>query len=238
MRTDITSMMSKMSGKDLGRLFLKDCVTGLANGENAYSVEDFEAISHKLDSLNAREFNRYADIFRFIYGLTMTSWWVSSVIEIICLKFRVICELARRWEIYGAAADLMLCQRLFHDDEWVDPDESETLLRDQGKGLSEVILYNKVGYETLHNALTSYLKRYLSMEKALSLFAERLEIPELASVVISPLKHVKDLKEQLDGLSEDSPYLEIFPDIDAESLEPDPEDVERFMSPIIKWLKD
>lgn len=244
LRTDIVNMMRKMSGTDLGKLLLKDVIAGLGGGTRAYSLADFDAVVHGLDWRNRREYLKYSDLVSHISSRMLYGWWLCSVIEKTTLKFDVMWWMMKFCKTYEIASRGLTCQRLSYGTscgEWRDPDEEEILLRDRSKQLRESFLENREGIGELHNTLITFVKHYLTFDKIMRSLAEMIDMPEIASIVKSPLHHVEELKQQIEKelatLPENSPYRELLPDIDISSLEPDMAEIESYISDTAELLR-
>jgi len=244
LRANVVNMMRKMSGGELGKLLLKDVIAGLGGGSRAYTIEDFDAVVHRLDWRNRREYLKYTEMVDHISTRLMYGWWLCSVIEKFTLRFDCILCITRLFHTYRMASLGLTCQRLSYaisDDEWRDPGEEEILLRDLSQKLEETSLEDREGVAELHNTLMDFVKQYLTFDQIMKSLAEMVEIPELASIVESPVHYVEQLsqsiKSELEILPPDSPYRELLPEIDISGLEPDMAEVESYISDNAEFLK-
>lgn len=243
MEKRVKNVMKKMTGTDLGKLLLKDAIAGWAGGSRAYTTADIDAVVHKLDWRNRREYLKYADLVSHISSRMLYGWWLCSVIEKTTLRFDCILCITRLFHTYKMASLSLTYQRLSYgtSGDWRDPGEDEILLRDLSERLKEIVPENREGVGDLHDMLMAFVQHYLTLEKIMRSLAEMLDMPEIASLVESPIHHVEelsqDIRSELETLPPDSPYRELLPEIDISSLEPDTVEVESYISDTAEFLK-
>ena len=133
MKSDISAAMSKMSGKDLGRLFLKDTVEVITGGTKAYTLDEFSSIANRLDRKNIFELMKYKHKETQLMLLTLTSYWVSAVIGEYILKIETLLGYVML-TCSGKDAGLMITfERLSHNPEDEQPWKYEKLLKEESQ---------------------------------------------------------------------------------------------------------
>jgi len=244
MEKRIKNLMDNMSGRDLGRLFMKDEIAALGGDSRVYSAEDFDAVFKKLDWPNRNEYTRYRNLLSHISTRMLYGWWLCNVIEKVTLKFDCILCITRLFHAFKMASLSLTFQRLSYgtpEGDWRDPGEDEILLRDLSEQLKGSVPETREGIEELHNTLMAFAKEFLTFDAKMKALAEMLDMPEIASIVESPIHYVEKLKQDIESelatLPPNSPYRELLPEIDVSSLEPDTAEVENYISDTAKFLK-
>lgn len=244
MEKRVKNIMSNMSGGDLGRLFVQDAISQMGGESRAYSAEDFDAVFQKLDWRNKNEYMNYTSLLRLIISEFLYGWWLCSAIEAVTLRLDVIIWIMRFNFARETIGESLLLQRLEYaasGGEWIDPSEDETLYREASRQLMETFLESKKDIAKLGDTLVSRVKQYLTFDKTMRVLSEMVGIPELATIIESPLHHVdaliQDIERELENLPPDSPCRKVIPDIDISTLEPDQAEVESHISQVTKLLK-
>jgi hypothetical protein len=198
----------------------------LTEGNGVYTVDEFASLINKTDRSNVSEFRKYQAASSQLFHLITISRWVSALIREYVLRIQVAISCATLSCMGDAASKLMVAERLSHG--IYDPWESEDFLREQAGTLRESLLGSKADVAEIYTNLSDFIRMHLAIKEAMASLAEIMQLPEIASTPNNPMVYVKELNKSLAKL--ESPYCDIFSEIDVSSLEPSQADIDEWVT--------
>ncbi len=94
--------------------------------------------------------------------------------------------------------------------------------------LQQLLLGRKADMEVIYDSLGSMIRMHRETSAAMKTIAEKMQTPEIASIPHDPMDYVERLNESLRELED--PYRDVFPEIDLDSLEPDQEEIDNWVT--------
>lgn len=226
MRSNMLTAMAKMSGRDLGKLYMKDMATVLSLGTGAYTGDDFMTLVNKINRSDRHEFWGYHAAAGQIFHMTTIGWWIAATIRERVLIIEALLDGVRYASTEYATSRMAMYERLRHGDD--DPWEMEVVARESADLLQKTFIDRAEGIAKHFEELSQSVKAHKALTAAMAVLAETVQIPEIASIPNDPMPNVESLNEWLRELKD--PYRDIFPEIDMDSLEPSQEDIDAWIT--------
>jgi len=187
MKSKLRTAMSKMSVRDLGRLYLKDAVALLVDGTAAYTTDEFSSALSRMDDRRRSmcQFMEYRHAASQLCLLTVFSRWVSTAIHEGILRIEAMMGYVSLSGVSYAASQLMVIERLSLDIH--DPWDSEVILKEHSADVKEAILARKADIAEACSDLNTLIRMHLTITQAMVSLAEMLQMPEIASIPNNPM---------------------------------------------------
>jgi len=209
----IANIMSKLSGVELGKLFLKDTVSIMQGQGGIYSREDFQTAINRLGT-DRYEFNNYR-AFReklVIHGLLYQS--ARDTIDRYTISLTAFKVIIIDINVLVAIRQSLTFERLERGE--VEPGETESAIRDRVINLMEFLIDCKDRISQIYAFIDAWLKLYFTCVDILKGISRRLELPELENVVSDDiLSQIAELNTWAAELPEE--YKGIFQQVDIEN---------------------
>jgi len=219
---DVLDIMSKLTGVELGKLIMKDTIGTLTGISRTYSEHDFEIVINKLDWSEKKDYLNYTHLCNYLMVYCLFYLNIVDKIEKKYLVFQTLSLFIIFVEKLNIARQLCTHDRIARgmkhkEGEFDDPGNSEVLLRDTVKELSDFVMDSKDDISEIYSSLKDWIIQYFSFRDLLKELSERLGLPELARVVSDTLSNIEAMNKQVDDLPEQ--YKGLFQKIDIGELE-------------------
>lgn len=237
MKIDISSVMGKLKGAEIGKLKAKDYI-GILTGINpTYSEDDFDNAINKQDRDNKVNFLNYGHLSKELMILCLNYRIIVDQIEKLTFKLNWFRLFISSMDFIDIGRESLTIERIknhFGD----DPGEQETGLRDFCINIRDGLLDEREGISQIYDTLKYGITHYFVCKDMIKALSERLDFPELEAVINDdPLPSVENLNAWALDLPKDNPYKELFQAIDIESLKNVKQfDVKKKVDELMTWL--
>jgi len=237
MRGDISSVMGKLTGAELGKLSLKDDIGILVGIARTYSEDDFDMALSKQDRSNKVKYVNYGNLTMMLKILCLTHKWNLESIETLCLRLNLLRVYTMYAESLNISRELLTIERI-KDNFGNEAGETESWLRDMFDKILEGLLDQKDGISLIYDNLRESVIQYFNYRDLIKGLAERIGFPELADIT-GDISDIETLNVWAVGKRLESPYKELFQKIDIEELEQKKQtDIQEKIDEIMTLIED
>jgi hypothetical protein len=211
----VSNIMAKLSGAELGKLFLKDTVSSMQGQDFTYSLQDWETYRNRLDRSERYRFNDYLHFCEKLEIHVFLCWNARDGLYREIVKLNTLKGLINKTETLEAIRQLLTCERIGRDE--TEPGDTESKLIDWVNKYNEALTDAKDGISQIYTAIAEWLKLYFTLMEVIKGLSKRMELPELETIISDDtLSQIADLNTWAAELPEE--YRDIFQTIDIDEL--------------------